>query len=115
MRTLAALPNVFLAWIANSMHSMASAVFPLPDALRNLSPMMLVVQFTTTTPELLLPLAPIVPETWLPWLLSSSGLQVLLTALKPCDTAGQLIVWPPTVTVNAAGADQMFAARSGWL
>src|SRR5262245_23851183 len=81
MRTLAPAPNVFLAWIAKSMHSMASAVFPLPDAERNFSPMMLVVQFTPTTPELLSPLAPIVPEQWVPWLLSSSGVQVLLTAL----------------------------------
>ena len=52
--------------MANWMHSIASAVVPLPDALRNFNPMMLVVQFTPTTPEPLLPLAPIVPETWVP-------------------------------------------------
>ena len=67
--------------IANTL--MALAVVPPPPALKNLSPMMLAVQLTPTTPTPLLPSAPMVPETCVPWLLSSLGSQVLVIALKP--------------------------------
>src|SRR5712691_5137777 len=93
----------------------APAVVPLPLASRNFEPMMLAIQFTPTTPTALLPTAPIVPDVCEPWLLSSSGLHVLVIALNPCVPAAQAIARPPTVTVNAAGADQTLAARSAWL
>ena len=72
-------------------------------------------QLTPTTPSALLPAAPIVPETCVPWSLSSIGLQVIAMALKPWLPAGQVIGTPPMVTVNADGADHMLAARSGWV
>src|SRR5437773_1983382 len=100
--------------MVNSIASIAPAVDPLPLASRNFAPMMLAIQFTPTTPDPLLPRAPIVPDTCDPWSLSSRGLHVLVMALKPCVPAAQLIV-PPMLTVNAVGADQTFAARSGWL
>ena len=93
----------------------ASDVLPLPLELRNFSPIMLAVQFTPTTPKPLLPTAPMVPATWVPWEWSSIGLQVLLMALNPCVPAAQVMTTPPIVTEKAEGADQMFAARSGWL
>src|SRR5258708_36647519 len=93
----------------------ASVVVPLPAELRNFKPMILVVQFTPTTPAVLLPTAPIVPETWVPWLWSSMGSQVFVIALNPWVLAAQVTLVPPTVTVKPAGADQTLAARSGWL
>src|SRR5262249_34538958 len=39
----------------------------------------------------------------------------LVIALKPCVPAGQLIVFPPITTLNAAGADQRLSTRSGWV
>src|SRR5215831_567043 len=90
----------------------ASAVEPLPLAFRNFAPMMLVVQFTPTTPTPLLPAAPIVPETCVPWLLSSIGSHVMVKALKPCVPAAHVIFTPPTVTEKLVGADHTFAARS---
>src|SRR6266516_4775751 len=91
----------------------ASLVKPDPDALMNFSPMMRVVQLTPVTPTPLFPTAPIVPDVCVPWPLSSAGLHENAIALNPCDPAGHVIGLPPTVTVNAAGADHMFAARSG--
>src|SRR5713226_3732254 len=102
-----------LACTTNSMALIAPSVVPDPPAFRNLAPMILAVQFTPATPMLLFPTAPMVPEQCVPWLLSSSGLQVLLMALKPCVPAAQLMVMLPMVTVKSAGADQMLAARSG--
>src|SRR2546427_11587523 len=101
--------------MANSIALMAPAVEPLPLASRTFAPMMLASQLTPTTPTALLPVAPIVPDVCDPWLLSSSGLHVLLMALKPCVPAAHVIKSPPTFTVNAAGADQTLAVRSGWL
>src|SRR6267378_5066974 len=98
-----------------SMALMAPAVEPLPPESRNFAPMMLASQLTPTTPTPLLPTAPIVPDTCEPWLLSSSGLHVLLMALKPCVPAAHVIKSPPMFTMNAVGADQTLAARSGWL
>src|SRR6267378_549270 len=74
--------------------------------------MMLAVQFTPTTPRVLLPAAPMVPDTCVPWPLSSRGSQVLVIALKPCVPAAQVIVRPAIVTVKDVGADQTFALRS---
>src|SRR5262245_15916952 len=101
--------------MANSTALIASAIVPLPLASRNLMPITLAIQFTPTTPSPLFPTAPIVPETCVPWLWSSIGLQVIAMALKPCDPAGQVIGTPPIVTVYGAGADQTLAARSGWV
>src|SRR5262245_51701533 len=100
--------------MANSMALMASEVLPEPLESRNLTAMMLAVQLTPATPLPLLPTAPIVPATWVPWLLSSRGKQLLLMALKPWVPAGHETVKPPMFTLNAVGADQMLAARSGW-
>src|SRR2546423_4884503 len=101
--------------MANSMASMASEVVPLPAELRNLRPMIRVVQFTPDTPSPLLPLAPIVPETCVPCRLSSSGSQEREIELYPCEPAGQVRLPQLRVTVKAAGADQTLAARSGWV
>src|SRR5436190_24355918 len=97
----------------NSIALIASATVPDPVALSDLDAMMLVVQFTPTTPRVLLPTAPIVPATCVPWPWSSKGSQVLVIALKPCVPAPHVIVWPPMLTLKGAGADQTFAARSG--
>src|SRR5262245_64953673 len=113
-RTLA--PVAAAAWITNSIALIESASVPLPVASRNLDAMMLVVQLTPTTPVPLLPSAPMVPATCVPWPLSSktsSMPQDFVIALKPCVPTGQLIVWPAMTTENGAGADQLFAARSG--
>ena len=75
-------------------------------------PMIRVVQFTPTTPSRLLPVAPMVPDTCVPWLWSSIGSQVRLIALKPCVPAAQVTGVPPTSTVNDEGAVHIFAARS---
>src|SRR5438093_1329509 len=99
--------------MTKSIASIASAIVPVPAVLRAFDAMMLVVQFTPTTPRLLLPTAPIVPETCVPWPLSSRGSHVLVIALKPCAPAGHVIVWPPMTTLKENGADQTFAARSG--
>src|SRR5713226_2434377 len=88
-----------LACTTNSTALIAPSVVPDPPAFRNLAPMILAVQFTPATPMLLFPTAPMVPEQCVPWLLSSSGSQVLVV--------------PPMVTVKSAGADQMLPARSG--
>ena len=45
--------------------------------------MILTFQFTPTTPTPLLPTAPIVPETCVPWLWSSNGLLSLFTKSQP--------------------------------
>ena len=76
---------------------------------------MLAVQLIPLTPTPLLPTAPIGPAVWVPWLLSSAGLQLFVIALNPCVSAAQEIVRPPTTTENADGADQTFAARSAWV
>ena len=99
--------NAALAWIAKSMPLIAASTVPLPLESRNLIPISWVIQLMPTTPSALLPDAPIVPETCVPWLWSSIGLQVMAMALKPCVPAGQVIGTPPMVTVNAAGADHM--------
>ena len=82
--------------------------------------MRLAVQLTPTTPIPLFPTAPMVPAVCVPCPASSIGLHiaaVLLAAnaiaLKPWLPAGQVALCPPRVTVNAEGADHMFAARSG--
>jgi hypothetical protein len=98
--------------MVNSIALIASEMLPLPLELKNLAAMMLVVQLTPTTPMLLLPSAPIVPDTCVPWLLSSIGSQVLEMALNPCVPAPHVIVVPPIVTVKLDGADQTLAARS---
>src|SRR5438874_12997222 len=91
----------------------ASPTLPLPLASRNLIPIDCVTQLTPTTPSALLPDAPIVPDTWVPWLWSSMGSQVIVMALKPCVPAGHVIATPPMVTVKADGADHMLSVRSG--
>jgi hypothetical protein len=67
--------------MAKSIASMASDRYPEPLALKNLRPIMRVFQFTPAIPVALLPVAPIVPETWVPWLLSSIGSQVWVVTL----------------------------------
>src|SRR2546422_5971773 len=101
--------------MTNSIALIASTSVPVPSALKAFDAMMLAVQFTPTTPRLLLPTAPIVPETCVPWPLSSGGSHVFVIALKPCVPAAQVIVWPPLTTEKDVGADQTFAARSGCL
>src|SRR5688500_13586929 len=105
--------------MAKSIALIASEVKPEPlTPLMNLSPIMLAVQFTPVMPIPLLPTAPIVPATCVPCASLSSGLkglQVLAIALKPWLPAGHVMTSPPTTTENADGADQMLAARSGWL
>ena len=93
----------------------ASAVVPLPLASRNFTPMMLAVQLTPTTPTPLPPSAPIVPDTCVPWPLSSIGSQSFVIALNPRLYCGQEIVWPPMVTLKVPAACHTFATRSGWL
>src|SRR5436309_13690058 len=103
--------------MTNSIASIASESVPLPLASKTFEAMMLAVQFTPTTPRPLLPTAPIVPETCVPWPLSSAGLQENAIALNPCEPAGHVIVLAddpePQVTVKAVGAVHMLAARSG--
>src|SRR5262245_48531010 len=104
------------AWMTKSTALIESASVPLPIESRNFDAIILVVQFTPTTPRALLPSAPIVPATCVPWPLSShtsTTSHVLVIALKPCVPAGQVIVVPAMVTLNDAVAVQMFAARSG--
>ena len=60
---------------------MAPEVDPLPVASRNFRAMIWTFQFTPVTPMPLLPAAPIVPATCVPWLLSSIGLPLLPTKL----------------------------------
>src|SRR5438094_284794 len=96
----------------------ASDVVPRPLASRNFAAMMFAVQFTPATPLLLLPTAPIVPDTCVPWAWSSYGSHRLsgggfVIALKPCVPAGHGVVWPLIVTLNPpGGADHTLAARS---
>src|SRR5216683_1919926 len=104
-----------LACIANSIALIALLVDPIPVESRNFAPIMAAVQLTPTTPRLLLPTAPIVPDTCVPCWLSSNGLQVLVIALNPWLPAGQVIAAPPIFTVNALGADHTLVAKSGWL
>ena len=66
--------NAALAWTANFRGVAAAAVPPDPLPLRNFKPIRLVVQFTPTTPAMLLPTAQIVPETCVPWYWSSIGI-----------------------------------------
>src|SRR5262245_15592096 len=114
-RILTFAPVAAEAWMTNSSALIASAVVPVPLASRNFDAMIRVVQLTPTTPLPLLPRAPIVPDTCVPWPLSSHGSHVLVIALKPCVPAGQVMSWPLMVTLNAAGAVQMFPTRSEWL
>ena len=60
--------------------------------------------------------APMIPETWVPWLLSSKGSQELSNELKPW-TPAEHCTWLPlkVVTVKLLVADHTFAARSGWV
>src|SRR5919198_6501725 len=64
----------------------ASAVVPEPCALRNLTGMIRTFQFTPATPTPLLPAAPIVPATCVPWPWSSIGLLSPLTKSQPCQS-----------------------------
>src|SRR5258708_6169590 len=93
---------------------MASLMSPNPCESKNLQGRICTFQFTPTTPTPLLPTAPRIPDTWVPWLLSSNGSQELFTALNPWTPAEHRI-WAPliVVTVNPLGADQTLAARSG--
>ena len=59
--------------------------------------------------------APMVPLTCVPCPLSSAGSQVLVIAFIPWEPAGQERGDPFSVIVNAAGALQTLAARSGWV
>src|SRR5262245_12069418 len=63
--------------------STASEVSPLPSAPRNFSAASDTFQSMPTTPRLLLPVAPMVPATWVPWPLSSKGLLSLLAKSQP--------------------------------
>ena len=99
--------------MVNSIALMASEASPRPGAVRNFAPIMLAVQFTPTTPTPLFPTAPIVPETWVPWPLSSRGSHKLVMALNPWLPAGQTMGSPPMFTMKVLGADQTFAAKSG--
>ena len=105
-------PVAAAAWIANSIALTAFATVPTPVPSRNFTPIIRVVQFTPAMPILLLPTAPMVPATCVPWPKSSIGSQLFRMALKPWEPAGQLIVLPAIVTENGAGAAQMFGARS---
>src|SRR5262249_30493415 len=86
LRTRTLTPAI-LAWTAKSIAVMASAVLPEPPASRNLRPIKVTVQLTPTTPAPLFPTAPIVPETWLPWLLSSRGAPVASEDIEPVGPA----------------------------
>src|SRR6266850_1987243 len=108
-RILTLAPVAAEAWITNSIALIESACVPTPLASRNFDAMTLAVQFTPVAPLPLLPVAPIVPDTWVPWPLSSYGSQVFRIASNPCVPAAQVMVWPPMVTLNDAGADQTFA------
>ena len=97
-----------------SMQSIASATLPLPVAARNLQAMIRTVQLTPTTPTPLLPVAPIVPATWVPWLLSSSGFELLLAVLMPKQSS----IWPlpsssTPLLLQSAVSRNRFADRSG--
>ena len=111
--TLADAPKIAFTWMAKSIALTASDVLPVPLESRNLSPMILVVQFTPATPAALLPTAPMVPDTWVPCAASSIGSHEFNVALKPCVPAAQVTDIPFTMTVKLDGADQIFAARSG--
>src|SRR5438552_8632424 len=79
----------------------------------NLQASKLTFQFTPDMPKPLFPVAPIMPATCVPWNTSSIGSQLLVTALKPCVPAGQLMLTPLIVCENDVGADQIFAASRG--
>src|SRR5262245_37201187 len=111
-RTLAAAPKICFAWIANSMALTAPTVLPLPFAPRNFSAMMLAVQLMPVTPTPLFARAPMVPETCVPWLLSTMGWQLFAKALKPWLPAGHVYVLRPMGTTKLDGADQTLPARS---
>src|SRR3954463_7841383 len=62
---------------------MKLATLPLPVASIHFTSINCVTQLTPETPTALLPVAPMVPATWVPWLLSSSGRFVLVTKFQP--------------------------------
>ena len=79
-RRLDALPSTAFACTANSIARIPLATVPEPVESRNRSPIMLVVQLTPLTPAPLLPTAPMVPETCVPWSFWSIGLHVFVIA-----------------------------------
>src|SRR6266568_3274793 len=104
LRTRTLTPACF-ARTAQSMAETAPLVEPEPLALRNLSAISRVVGLTPITPRPLFPTAPIVPETCVPWRLSSIGSHVAVMTLYPCV--------PPGQPLSCVALDQMLAARSG--
>src|SRR3954447_21664277 len=110
-RTLA--PVTADALITKSSALIALLTDPTPLESRNFAAIRRVVQFTPVTPTPLLPAAPMMPDTCVPWPLSSIGRHVLVIALNPCVPCAQLTARPPTVTVNGAGADHTLLTRSG--
>ena len=108
-------PRSFMSF-TYSRQSIASLVGPDPEAFRNLHAMRRTVQLTPTTPTPLFPTAPIVPATWLPWSLSSKGLESLLRVSMPKQSS----IWPlPSssmpLLLQSRVLRNMFADRSWWL
>src|SRR5208283_5313950 len=101
--------------LIRSRHSIAPPTSPPPWASKNLQGRIWTCQFTPLTPTPLLPTAPIVPETWVPWPLSSMGSQVPDMELKPREFVGQVMEFPlMSFAWNEAVAVQMFWPRSVW-
>ena len=97
-----------------SRQSIASAVVPEPEALRNLHAMRRTVQLTPTTPRPLFPTAPIVPATWVPWWLSSMGSESLLAVSMPKQSS--ICPFPSSsipLLLQSGSLRNMFADRSG--
>ena len=66
---------------------MAAAMLPYPSASKNLQGISLTFQLTPTTPTPLLPTAPMVPATCVPWPLSSIGSESPLMGAMPWQSS----------------------------
>src|SRR5262249_17901612 len=100
------------------MPQMASAVVPDPSAPMNLIGTMLTCQLTPVTPRPLLPAAPRMPDTWVPWPLSSLGsleparqFQPFTSSTKPFPSSSTPLLAQPEH--DSPGFAQLSGARSG--
>ena len=114
-----ALSALTLWAIAYSMQGSSAEVDPEPVASMNLSSISCTVHATPVTPRLLLPTAPTIPDTCVPWPTSSVGGPLMFTALSPLVLSVSLIVLGSSeaydIVVFGARLTQRLATRSWWV
>src|SRR3990167_7449018 len=75
---------------------------PYPPLFKNFTGIILTLQLTPTTPSALLPAAPMIPATWVPWPLSSIASVVFDRKFQPLATLPLISGWFLSIPVSTA-------------